>query len=175
MANEAVKKLVARHKRLAFMKTEDGVYTRMTGFTSLGESKEAKEYSRQYVDEATERADVVGYATGISYEFDRHTNTPVHDILASISDDEIVGTDAQVSIVSVDLFDENADGSCTARLRTHSVIPDASGDGTDALIYKGTLKAASEITHGTATSADNWQTCAFVEKVAENKPVEDGE
>lgn len=168
MANEAVvKKLVARHKRLAFMKTADNTYTRMTGFTSLGESKEAKEYSRQYVDEATERADVVGYATGIGYEFDRYTNTPVHDALAKISDDEIVGTDAQVDIVVVDLFDEASAGACTARLRTYSVIPDASGDGTDALIYSGTLKAASEITHGTATSEDEWQTCTFTKAAAE--------
>lgn len=175
MENEVVKKLVARHKRLAFMKTADGKYVRMTGFTSLGESKEAKEYSRQYVDEATERADVVGYATGISYEFDRHTNTPVHETLAAISDDEIVGTDAQVTVVSVDLFSEKPDGSCVARLRTYSVIPDGSGDGTDALIYKGTLKAASEITHGTATSVDNWQTCAFSAAAEEIIPPVEGD
>lgn len=162
MANmTATPKLVGRHKRLSFMKTAEDTYTRMTGFTSLSESKESKEYSRQYVDEATERTDVVGYATGVDYEFDRHTNTPVHAKIATISDDEIVGTDAQVEIVTVDLFEEVENDACKARMRTYSVIPDASGDGTDALIYSGTFKAAGEIVQGTANSDDGWKTCSF--------------
>lgn len=160
-------KLVGRHKRLAFMKTDETTYTRMTGFTSLGDSKEAKEYSRQYVDEQTERTDVVGYAAGIGYEFDRHTNTPVHTKLATIADDEIVGTDAQVEIVVVDLFESGAtDTTAPARLRTYSVIPDSSGDSTDALTYSGDLKAASEITKGTATTTDEWQTVTFAKTPA---------
>lgn len=159
---ENQKKLVGRHKRLAFMKTDGTTFTRMTGFTSLGDSKEAKEYSRQYVDEQTERTDVVGYAAGISYEFDRHTNTPVHTKLATIADDEIVGTDAQVEVVSVDLFEASAtDTTAPARLRVYSVIPDSSGGSTDALTYSGNLKAASEIVKGTATTTDKWQTCTF--------------
>ena len=46
------KKLVGRHKRVAFMDvTGDGkTYTRMTGFTSLSDGKNSTEYSRQYVD-----------------------------------------------------------------------------------------------------------------------------
>lgn len=157
-------KLVGRHKRLAFMETEKDTFARMTGFTSLGDSKEAKEYSRQYVDEQTERTDVVGYATGTSYELDRHTNTPVHDKIAEITDDEVVGTDAQVRIVTVDLYAEVAtDTTAPARLRTYSVIPDSSGGSTDALTYSGTFKAASEITKGTATTTDKWKTCTFIE------------
>lgn len=159
------KKLVGRHKRLAFMDVAgDGTtYTRMTGFTSLSEGKEAKEYNRQYVDEATERTDVVGYATGVDFEYDRYTNDPVCEKLSNIADDEIVGTDAQVNIVSVDIFADDGKGNCPARLRTYSVIPDTSGDGTDALIYSGTLKAASEITKGYCTTTDKWQTCTFTE------------
>lgn len=66
------KKLVGRHKRVAFMDvTGDGkTYTRMTGFTSLSDGKNSTEYSRQYVDEASERSDVVGYAPSMDYEFD---------------------------------------------------------------------------------------------------------
>lgn len=167
MANDTAKKLVGRHKRLSFMKTGEDATTceRMTGFTDLGESKESKEYNRQYVDEASERSDVVGYATGVAYAFDRHTNTPVHVKLAAIADDEIVGTDAQVDIVTVDLFDEvsGSANTCKARMRTFSVIPDASGDSTDALTYSGTFKAAGEIIHGTATTTDGWKTCTFAE------------
>lgn len=160
-------KLVGRHKRLAFMKTDTTTFTRMTGFTSLGDSKEAKEYSRQYVDEQTERTDVVGYAAGIGYEFDRHTNNAVHTVLAAVADDEVIGTDARKEILVVDLFETEAtDTSAPARLRTYSVIPDSSGDSTDALTYGGTFKAASEIVKGTATTTDKWQTCAFAEATA---------
>ncbi len=162
------KELVGRHKRLAFMNVSDSsgasiTYTRMTGFTSMSEGKEPKEYNRQYVDEATERTDVVGYATAIDYEFDRHTNTPVHEKIATITDDELVGTDAQVDIVSVDIFTEDAEGRAIARKRTYSVIPDTTGDGTDALIYSGSFSAASEITKGYCTTTDKWQTCTFTE------------
>ena len=168
MPEAATKQLVGRHKRLAFMEitpSGDGAatYTRMTGFTSLSEGKEATEYSRQYVDEATERTDVVGYATSIDYEFDRYTNDPVCERLSEIADDELVGTDAQVNIVSVDIFTEDTQNRAIARKRTYSVIPDTTGDGTDALIYSGAFSAASEITKGYATSEDNWQTCTFTE------------
>ena len=157
-------KLVGRHKRLPFMKVgTEGTYDRITGFTSLIEGKEAKEYARQYIDEATERTDVVGYATGIEYAFDRYTNNAVHEKIANITDDELLGVDAQVEIVSVDVFEEKAGGKYPSRKRTYSVVPDTTGDGTDALIYSGNFKAVSEIVKGYCTTTDKWQTCTFVE------------
>lgn len=166
MAGEK-KQLIGRHKRLAFMgvsaESDGTTFTRMTGFTSLSEGKEPVEYSRQYVDEETERTDVVGYATGIDYEFDRYTNDPVCEKLAEITDDEKLGTETQVKIVSVDVFADDGKGNCPARLRTYNVIPDTSGDGTDALIYSGSFKAASSITKGYCTTSDKWQTCTFTE------------
>ena len=162
---DSKKKLVGRHKRVAFMDTTgDGkTFTRMTGFTSLSDGKNSTEYSRQYVDEASERSDVVGYAPAMDYEFDRYTNDPVHVRLAEITDDEILGSDAQVTIVVVDLFDVQTEdpNTCTARKRDWIVIPDTEGDGTDALIYKGSFKAAGDAVKGTATTTDNWQTCTF--------------
>lgn len=142
---------------------KEKTYTRMTGFTSLSDGKNSTEYSRQYVDEASERSDVVGYAPSMDYEFDLYTNDAVQKKLAMITDDELLGSDAQVTVVVVDLFDEKTGGSttCTARKRDWSVIPDTEGDGTDALIYKGSLKAAGEIIKGTATTTDSWQTCTF--------------
>lgn len=79
------KKLVGRHKRVAFMDVAgDGkTYTRMTGFTSLSDGKNSAEYSRQYVDEASERSDVVGYAPSMDYEFDLYTNDAVQKKLAT--------------------------------------------------------------------------------------------
>lgn len=103
--------LIKRSKRVAFMNvgtSEEPSYVRMQGFTSMSESKSPTEYSRQYVDEDTERTDVVGYATQIAYSFDRHSPFSVHEKLAQISDDELTGSDTHVDIVSVDLF---ADGT----------------------------------------------------------------
>lgn len=61
-------KLIKRSKRVSFLNvgtTDEPQFIRMQGFSSMSESKSAKEYSRQYVDEDTERSDVVGYATQI--------------------------------------------------------------------------------------------------------------
>lgn len=156
-------KLVGRHKRLAFLGMENDKYSKMTAFTAMSEAKEAKEYSRQYVDEATERTDVVGYATGIEYSFDRYSDNPVHTKIAEITDDEVVGTGALVEIVTADIFEEDSQGRCPARKRTYSVVPDTTGDGTDALIYSGTFKASSEIVKGYCTTTDKWNTCTFTE------------
>ncbi len=167
MSGDNKKRLVGRHKRVAFMDvTGDGkTFTRMTGFTSMSDGKNSTEYSRQYVDEASERSDVVGYAPSMDYEFDLHTNDAVLKRLATITDDELLGSDAQVNIVMVDLFEVKTEdpNTCTARKRDWSVIPDTEGDGTDALIYKGSFKAAGKIAKGTATTTDDWQTCTFAE------------
>ena len=161
-------KIVRRSQRVAFMDTDKTgstpKYERMTGFTTMTNSKEPKEYSRQYVDEDAERSDVVGYAPSIEFSYDRHTNTPVHDRLSEIHDKELLGDDAHVDIVSVDLFTEDESHTCDATKRTYAVIPDTDGDGTDALIYSGSFKSVSEIVKGKATSADGWKTATFQEE-----------
>ena len=156
-------KIVKRSERLSFMDTTgDGAsFARMTKFTSLKGSKNPKEYSRQYVDMDVESSDVVGYAPAIEYSFDRHTDTPVHEKIAEITDDELLGTDTYVDIVTVDKFAVDSKGNAPARKRTYTVVADSEGDGTDALIYSGNFKAVSEITEGYATTADEWQTITF--------------
>ncbi len=160
-------RMIQRADRVAFMNTDTAGSTpkfeRMTGFTTMSGSKNPKEYNRQYVDESTERADVVGYATSVEYSFDRHTNNPVHDMLAKISDKEKVGSDTHVDIVNVELFTEDDEGRCEASKRKYAVVPDTDGDGTDALIYSGTFKAVSSIVEGYATSEDGWKTITFTE------------
>lgn len=158
-------KIVRRSQRVAFMNTDKTgsapKFERMTGFTTLTNSKEPKEYSRQYVDEDAERSDVVGYAPSTEFSYDRHTNTPVHDRLSEIHDDELLGNDAHVEIVTVDLFTADSKKRCKATKRTYAVIPDTDGDGTDAMIYSGTFKSVSEIETGYATTDDNWKTITY--------------
>lgn len=156
--------MVKRSQRVAFMDvgtTDTPKFVRMKGFSTMSESKSSKEYSRQYVDEDTERSDVVGYATQIGYSFDRHSPFSAHEKIAEISDGEKTGSDAHIDIVTVDLFSTGE--KKTARKRTYSVIPDTIGDGTDALVYSGNFRAVGEAITGTATSADKWQTAVFEE------------
>lgn len=165
MADTNTAKMVRRSQRVAFMNTgtaEAPKYERMTKFTSLGNSKNPKEYTRHYVDEDNESSDVVGYAPSIAYAFDRYTNTPVHEKLCDIHDKELLGDDTHVEIISVDLFTKDATtNKCTAVKRTYATIPNNDGEGTEALIHSGTFKAVSAIEIGTATVSADGKTAEY--------------
>lgn len=154
MADTTVSKLVNRSEVRSYMNTAASgsttpTYTLMgEGFTSLNESKNPKEYSRQYVHENTERTDVTGYAPSIAYSVDIYTNNPVIQRIRNVTDNELVGTDSQVDIVTVEHF-EGTETTRPATKRAYSIIPDSKGDGTDALIYTGTFHAVSDIVKGT--------------------------
>lgn len=161
--DDTTERLVLRADRVSFMNTATSgtpSYKRMTGFTTMSKSKNPSEYSRKYVDQATENSDVTGYAEAVEYQFDMHTNNAVHTRLASISDDELTGSDALVQIVTVDMSSKEA--AKPATMRTYSVIPDKSDDGTDALTYGGNFKAASTITKGTVTLDATETTATFL-------------
>lgn len=122
------------------------------GFTTFPESKNPKEYTRKYVNYKTEKTDVIGYAPSIAYSCDVITNEPVVEQIVEITDNEYLGTDTHRDIVSVNLWEEVTVGQSTqykAFKRTYAIIPDGKGDGTDALIYTGTMKAVSDVIFGT--------------------------
>lgn len=146
-----------------FMKstTEATTYDRMIGFTDGGRSLNPTTYDRRYIDEKTERSDVVSYSTEIAYAFDRMVDNAVHGRIAEIHDKELVGQ--VVEIVTVNFNEKGtAEGTFKARKRTYSVVPDSDGDGTDAYTFSGSFKASGDIIEGTATSTDEWTTCTFV-------------
>lgn len=165
----AKEKLIKRSQKVAYMDTASAEgpasFERMTGFTALTNAKNSKEYSRQYVDMDTETSDVVGYAPSKDYSFDRYSNNPVHEKLAKIHDEELLGNDTHVDIVTVDLFKKSTTGEkYHAIKRTYAVVPDSDGDGTDALIYSGSFKAVSGITVGNVTFSDgNFKKATFAE------------
>ena len=152
MSETNVSKLVNRSEVRSYMNTATNAapaYALMgEGFTSLNESKNPKEYSRQYVHENTERTDVTGYAPSIAYSVDIYTNNPVIQRIRDVTDNELVGTATQVEIVTVEHFEGSANNRPAIK-RTYSIIPDGKGDGTDALIYTGTFRAVSDIVKGT--------------------------
>lgn len=154
MSEPVVSKLVSRSELRSYMNTgtaDSAKYMLIgEGFTNLAESKNPIEYSRHYIHEKSERTDVTGYAPSVDYSVDTYTNNAVIKRIKDITDKELTGSDAQVEIVSVEMF---ADGevnkaACTAYKRTYAVIPGGKGEGTEALIYTGTFKAVGDIVPG---------------------------
>ena len=144
--------IVKRSGRLPFYEV-DGSLCRMQGFTELSTSKKPIEYSRRYIDEDFERNDIVGYSTQISYSFDMFSGDKVHEDIARIADNELLGTEAVRSIVLVDFTKPSGDGYVAAK-REFTVLPDSEGDSTDAYTYSGAMKAAGTPVHGIAVSSD---------------------
>lgn len=134
------RKLVLRADKVAFMKVGEE-YHRMRGFKSLPTAKNPIEYSRQYVDEYFETTDVVGMSESKDFEFDQYVNDPVHELLVGIIDDEKLGSEAVVEIVTVDKAIEGEN----AVTRKYSVVAESYGDGTEAFTYTGRFSAISDI------------------------------
>lgn len=169
MTNEKAK-LVRRSQRVAFYGipgadgAEPAEFQRMEHFTSLSESKNPTTYERQYVDKDSSDSDVTGYGTALSYAFDHHQNDPVLKDLAAVQDDELKGESR--TIVTVDFFDKGdskAEDEYAARKRIFSILPDSSGDGTDALQYSGSFAVKTDIVKGYATVSADGKTCTFSE------------
>jgi hypothetical protein len=98
----------------------------------------------------------------MSYSFDEIEGDAVHSDLIKIEENELVGSGAVREIVIVYLNREaGTEGTFEARKRSFSVVPDSSGDSTDAMTHSGTFKANGESVCGTATSTDGWQTASF--------------
>lgn len=157
--------MVKRSERLAFMRVIDGntpVYKRMTGFTEFAISNNPKEYTRKYIDENTERSDVVAYSPTVSYKFDMESGNLVHEFFASVSENEYCGESAECSIIIADLSKYDVSGT-PAVMRTFSIIPQNEGDDKDAYTVSGTLKAVGRRTLGRVKTADKWQTVTFEE------------
>ncbi len=158
--------IVQRHKILSFYgvtttTTSGGTTTttttfhRMKYFTGLSQAKNPQEYSRKYVDEATQRTDVTGFAPEISYGFDKHRDDPVLTDIVKITNEELYGADAVRDIIIVD----TATGE--AYKRPYTVSPGTEGDDANIYKYSGSFKANGEQVKGAATSSDDWATVTF--------------
>lgn len=149
MTEEKNNRLVTRDEKRSFYEIGDTYHEMGEGFTSLSESKGAKEYSRKYVNMKTEVTDVIGYSTSLSYNIDVYSQDPVITDICDIHDSEKLGTDTHRNITTVNYWQPGTlPDTFMASRRTYAVIPDASADGTEALTYSGTFKAVSDITLG---------------------------
>lgn len=137
--------------------TTTWTYHRMRNFTALSTSKNAKEYTRQYVDEVSETTTLTGYSTSVSYNFDFDDTYDVHNDIVNITDNELIGSEAIRRLLVVDMKSKDQQNKYDAILRDVSVIPDSEGDSTDAYTYSGALKAVGENSAVKVTLSDNDQ------------------
>lgn len=152
--------LLERHKKLAFYGvpssgTAGYVLTRMKFFTKLTTNKNPIEHNRKYVDEESQRNDVVGYNTSIEYGFDDYSTDTVLSDIANIHDKELTGDQATRAILLVDTVNNKG------YLRNYAVIPGTDGDDANIYTYSGSFKANGEITTGTVTTSDDYQSVTF--------------
>lgn len=143
VANE----LVLRCQWEAYMKcvlSENAYNLIGEGFTTFPESKNPKEYTRKYINHKTETTDVIGYSPSVEYSCDCISDDPVVKEMVHIHENELLGNAARRDIISVNRWEQDDNGKCTAYMRTYAVIPNTKGDGTDALVYSGTLKACTD-------------------------------
>lgn len=172
-AAEPFKGMVTRDKKVAFLGCygEQGVsagtetFNRMTKFTEMNNSKNAKEYTRKYVDEEDDVTDVTGYAPSTSYAFDLYAGNKVHEELINIHDNELRGDEAIRNIIVVDFTKpvDSQEGQYHATKRQYSVIPGGDGSDANTYTYTGTFKTKSALTHIKVQSSDNFQTVTEVE------------
>lgn len=128
-------------------------FTRMRYFSELSTSKNPGEYSRQYVDEPTQRTDVVSYSPSMSFNFDEYHGDKVLEDIVEVINKEKLGTDARREIVLVDFSKPSADGGFEAIKRTFAIIADSEGGSMDAYTYGGTFKAVGTSVYGVAKIA----------------------
>ena len=71
--------------------------------------------------------------------------------IVKITDNEAVGTATHREVVSVNLWEpaEGSEKTYKASKRTYAIVPEGKGEGTDAMIYTGTMKAVSDNVYGT--------------------------
>lgn len=130
------------------------------GFTQLAESKNPQEYSRKYVSDKTTRTDLTGFAPQYDYTMDYIDGDPVVAEIAKITDNELLGTDARRNIVAVNLWSDPSGVACEAKMRPYAIIPNQKADGTDALVYSGSMKAAGDFIDGTFNTTTKTFTAA---------------
>ncbi len=153
--NENVQQLITREQLYAFMELESGELALIgEGFTDFSESKGAKEYTRKYVNYKTEISDVIGFAPSYSYTCDVISGDPVVEEIVKISDYEKTGAAARRNIVTVNgWIPGSTSGTFEAFKRLYAVVPNGKGNGTEALVCSGTLKARGDLITGSYDAA----------------------
>ena len=141
----------------------ESTFVRLEGFTTQTFNANAKEITRQYVDEDTERTDVASYAESINYNFDQYVGQKALEEIVKITENELTGFDAVRKIVTVDMSTIKGEKgktsfAGTATVRSYAIVPSSNGDTTDCMTYSGDFKSRGAKSACTVTLDDDFQT-----------------
>ena len=157
-----------RSEKLAFIEVKAGStsnYIRLEGFTTQTHNANAKEFTRQYVDEDVERTDVSGYSESINYNFDQYVEHPALSEIVKITENELTGKDAVRNILVVDLTGKTGNGDTAtypATIRPFTIVPSSNGDSTDCMTYSGDFKSRGEKRAVTVRLDENMENATIV-------------
>ena len=160
-----------RSEKLAFLevKTDStSKYVRLEGFTTQTFNANASEYSRQYVDEDTERTDAKSYAESINYAFDQYVGQEALEEIVKITENELTGFDAVRKIIVADMATLTGSGdkvptySAEATVRSYTIVPSSNGDTTDCMTYSGDFKSRGAKTKCRVSFDSDFQTVKIV-------------
>ncbi len=124
------------------------------GFTKLDESPGAQSDSTTYINEVTSSADIIGYETEFSYEFDAVPSQKALYSLWKDGRDHHTGADAQHVYVRVELFNpigtlSKEKAEFTARqFIVSNEVSDFTGNGGEKISASGTLHAVGDPVFG---------------------------
>lgn len=143
--------LVFRREQRSYLNTgtaELPVWSLMgEGFTDLSTDFGANEDERHYVHEKTARTITTGFTKTISFAMDMYSTDPACLRVAKAFDEEQVGNDAEVEILTVKYFvkGEEAD-SYFAKRQKYSIAQGAEGEGNGGNVYEhsGTFNALGD-------------------------------
>jgi hypothetical protein len=125
-------------------KTGDTVYYQMgVGFTSNTESPSAQTKERKYINEKSSRKNITSYSPSFGFEVLLMFNNPAVRKIYDIYTQRKTGTDAVITMVTVDAFETPTDGYYPARKGKYAVEV-SSCDDDDDMIIKGNLNGQGD-------------------------------
>ena len=113
------------------------------GWTSNTESPSAQTKERKYINEKSARKNITSYAPSFSFEVLLMFNKPEVRKIYDIYTKRKTGIDAVVTMITVDMFDEEKNGSYPARKGNYAVEV-SSCDDDDDMIIKGNLNGQGD-------------------------------
>lgn len=117
------------------------------GFTTMTESPSAQTKERKYINESSSRKNITSYAPSFAFEALLMFNNPAIKKIYDIYTERKTGTNAVVTMVTVDKFETVSYGSYPARKGNYAVEV-SSCDDDDDMIIKGNLNGQGDETAG---------------------------
>lgn len=117
------------------------------GFTSMTESPSAQTKERKFINEKSRRKNITSYAPSYAFEDLLMFNNPATRKIYDIYKQRKTGTDAVVTMVTVDAFEKAVNGAYPAYKGKYAVEV-SSCDDDDDMIIKGNLNGQGDETFG---------------------------